>query len=110
MVRKAETADIKKIAAIWGQLHDKHIEIRPDYFNSPTQNQLENEIYKMLLKGEKTFIVSEEDNIIQGYAEIFLDETQESETRTFYKRCFIEQLAVDSEYQRNGVGKSLVLS
>lgn len=35
MIRKAENADIKSIARIYSQLHKKHAEICPDYFNMP---------------------------------------------------------------------------
>lgn len=107
MVRKAETADIESMARIYGQLHKKHVEIRPDYFNMPKRSFFESSLAETLSNGERELIVYEKNGMIQGYAEFFIHEICESETRTFYRRCFIDQLAVDKDWQGNGVGRAL---
>ena len=108
MIRKAENADIKSIARIYSQLHKKHAEICPDYFNMPELSFFESRISETLSQGETSLIVYEQDDKIQGYAEVFVHEIQENENRKVYRRCFIQQLAVDTDCQRNGVGGKLV--
>lgn len=107
MVRKAETSDIESMARIYRQLHEKHVAIRSDYFNMPNLSFFESSLAETLSKGEKELIIYEKNGVIQGYAEFFTHETLENEIRSFYRRCFIDQLAVDTNCQRNGVGKAL---
>lgn len=107
MVRKAKTADIESVAIIYRQLHEKHVGIRSDYFNMPNMSFFESSLEEILSKGEKELIVYEKNGTVQGYAEFFIHEILENEINSFYRKCFIDQLAVNKNCQRNGVGRAL---
>ncbi len=107
MVRKAETDDIESVARIYSQLHKKHVEIRHDYFNMPNRSFFKSSLAETLSKGEKELIVYEKDGAVQGYAEFFIHEILENEIHSFYRKCIIDQLAVDEDCQRKGVGRAL---
>ncbi len=109
MIRFAEKTDIGQIAEIFKQLHLKHCEIRDEDFNVPSDGFYANAIERTMdVKDNLRIAVCVEDGAVKGYSEFFIHEAEESETRKYCKICFIKRLAVDINYQRQGVGSKLI--
>jgi len=107
MIRKANISDIPQLAEIYRQLHIIHCGIRNDYYKMPEDNFFDKDMEKLLKTEGITVLVSEQNSEIAGYALIFFIEKGEPVNHNF-KKCHIEQLAVDEKYRRNGIGTELI--
>lgn len=106
MIRKAEIADTNAVAEIFAQLHNKHIEIRGDFFNNISDEDFLNET-RSLIEGDCDLIVCEEDSVIKGYALVNYV-VQNNFFLNVPERCFVDQLAVKDEFRRQGIGAKLM--
>ncbi len=106
MIRKAEVADTKAVAEIFAQLHNKHIEIREDFFNKLSDSDFLRET-RSLIEGDCDVIVCEEDGEIKGYALVNYV-VQNNLFLNVPERCFVDQLAVKDEFRRQGIGTKLM--
>lgn len=108
MVRTAKNADITQIAEIFRQLHKKHYDMRPEYYNMPEISYFEKSAAEMLADNEKYLAVWDDGGKVCGYAWYYIDEVRENELRKACRRCFVEQLAVDEGCRGHGIGKALM--
>ena len=93
--------EINKIAR---QVHDIHVEWRPDIFVS-VENPVEKERLEELIKNKEIYIIKEE-NII-GYAIVNMKEKNSHGTQ-FRKYLCIEVLAIDETVRGKGYGTKLI--
>ncbi len=106
MIRTAEKADTKAVAEIFAQLHNRHIEIRENYFNRLSESDFIREA-RLLIEGDCDVLVCEEDGEIKGYALVnYL--TQSDTFHTVPLRCFVDHFAVKDDCKRQGVGTELM--
>ncbi len=103
MIRKATADDIKQTAEIYKELHEHHIQIRPDFYRSPDTDFYRNQLAEQL---DYVFVI-EDGGVIQGYAILFVD-LRDDCIHIARKRCYVDQFAVKKEFRRQGIGSKLM--
>lgn len=86
MIRFAEKADEEQISKIFRQSQLKRCDMHKELKTA----------------------VSVENAVIQGCLEFFIQEIKESTVNKYCKKCFIVNIAVDENHQRQGIGSSLI--
>ena len=106
MIRKAENKDYEELIKLVYQVHKLHCENRPDIYvdgNPFPKNYFDN-----MFNDEKSLIlVFEEDKKIVGLLTASIKHNNPisiAKSRTVY---FIEDIVVDNNYRRKGIGKQL---
>ncbi len=107
MIRKAKMSDIPQLAEIYRQLHCIHCEIRSDYYKMPDIDFFEKQMKKFMENEELTVFVYDNNSEIMGYAIILYVEMTEPLNCPF-RKCLIEQFAVNEKFRRKGIGKKLM--
>ena len=103
MIRKATADDINETAEIFRELHEHHIQLRPDFYRSPDAEFYRNQLAEHL---DYVFVI-ENDGVIQGYATVYID-VRDDCIHVARKRCFVDQFAVKKEFRRKGIGSKLM--
>ena len=101
MIRKARVSDIPQLAEIYRQLHIIHCNIRSDYYKMPDDNFFIKDMEKLLKNEELTVFVYDNNSEIMGYAIILYVELTEPLNFPF-RKCLIEQFAVNEKFRRKG--------
>lgn len=108
MVRFAKEKDLDRVNELRKQVNDIHVEGRPDVFKAGFGNEIRN-LAKVILESENSdIIVAERDGIICGMAcvdYVNRPETAYGNARSFYH---VQEIAVDTEFRRQGVAKELL--
>lgn len=108
MVRFAKEKDIDRVNELRKQVNDIHVEGRPDVFKAGFGNEIR-DLAKVILESENCdIIVAERDGIICGMAcvdYVNRPETAYGNARSFYH---VQEIAVDTEFRRQGVAKELL--
>lgn len=108
MVRFAEEKDLEKINELRKQVNDIHVEGRPDIFKAGFCQELR-DFAQILMNDENgDIIVAERDGIICGM--VCVDYVNKPESPYGMARSFyhVQEIAVDENYRRQGVGKELL--
>ena len=97
--------DFEKINLIAKQVHDLHVDWRPDFFVEVEQ-PIPKDYLKELIESKSIYIAKENSNIM-GYVII---SRKENKAHGLYDRkiILIEALGVEKSYQRKSVGKQLM--
>lgn len=103
MIRKATADDINETAEIYKELHEHHIQIRPDFYRSPDTDFYRTQLAEQL---DNVFVIVD-GGVIQGYAILFVD-VRDDCIHVARKRCYVDQFAVKKEFRRLGVGGKLM--
>lgn len=106
MIRKATTADIEQAAEIFRQLHDIHVEAKPDSFRTVPVDFFRSRLKWYVSEENAEVIVSDEGGINAFAAVKILDVS--SEEKMPRKLCYVDCFAVDERCQRQGVGRKLM--
>lgn len=96
--------DFEKINKIARQVHEIHVNWRPDIFVS-VENPVQEERFKNLIENKEIYIIKEEDII--GFAIINIKEKNSHGTH-FRKYLCIEVIAIDEDYRGKGYGTKLI--
>lgn len=108
MVRFAKEKDLDRVNELRKQVNDIHVEGRPDVFKAGFGNEIR-DLAKVILESENSdIIVAERDGIICGMAcvdYVNRPETAYGNARSFYH---VQEIAVDTEFSRQGVAKELL--
>lgn len=106
MIRKVEEKDYEELVKLVYQVHEFHYEHRPDIYVDG--NPLPKEYFENMLNDENALnIVFEEDGKIMGLlmaAKKHNNAIPIARERITY---FIDDIVVDSNYRRKGIGKAL---
>ncbi len=103
MIRKATADDINETAEIYKELHEHHIQLRPDFYRSPDA-----EFYRAQLAEQLDYVfVIEDGGVIQGYAILYID-VRDDCIHIARKRCYVDQFAVKGKFRRQGIGGKLM--
>lgn len=108
MVRFAEEKDLEKVNELRKQVNDIHVEGRPDIFKAGFCRELR-DFARVLMNDENgDIIVAERDGIICGM--VCVDYVNKPESPYGMARSFyhVQEIAVDENYRRHGVGKELL--
>lgn len=107
MIRKAIESDISQINKLLFQVHKVHSDLRPDLFKSGCKKYNDNELLEIINNNEKPIFVYEKDGKILGYAFCVLMDYTSINSLGDYKSIYIDDLCVDKNAQKLGIGKEL---
>lgn len=106
MIRKIEKRDYEKIIKLVYQVHELHYKNRPDIYND--KNPLSKEDFENIINDESTLnFLYEEAGKVLG---IIMTTKKQSKSIPIIKErntYFIEDIVVDNNHRRKGIGKAL---
>ena len=107
-VRRAEKKDIERLLKLLVQVDMVHHNGRPDLFRGPATKYNEEQL-EMIVADDKTpvFVCVTEDDYVLGHAFCIHRQVINDSVLTDVKTLYIDDICVDDEYRRQGVGKML---
>ena len=107
MIRKATHNDIPRILELLSQVTDVHAEGRPDFFIKGKRKYNEEDLLKIINDDTTPVFVCEENDDIKGYAFCVIQDLSQCDNLRPDKSLYIDDICVDENYRRHGVGKKL---
>lgn len=104
-IRIAGSADIAAINIIARQVHDLHVELRPDIY--VCQEEVITEEFFREVSEKGTVLVGELDGTIISYAVCFIREWN-NPVQTKRKVMFVDAVGCDKKYRRCGIGTQMM--
>ncbi len=105
-IRKIKSEDFESISKLVLQVHDLHYKNRPDIYNDI--DPFEKSYFDFLMNDENTIsIVCEIDSKIVGFCVTTIRKPSNNPLLKPRLVAYIEDMCVDSNYRRNGIGKKL---
>jgi len=106
-IRFAVDNDYDKLCPIFKEIHQLHVEQLGNYFND-VDNPFPHNYFKHLIKDDNTsFLIIENDENIMGYAVMVIRETKNLSILVKRKFAYLDDFAIDSKYQKQGLGSAL---
>ena len=107
-IRQATESDILQVARLLYQVQEVHAKGRPDLFNLGARKYTDEELKEIFSDAEnRPVFVAETEGNVRGYAFCILEETSESHSLKGIKTLYIDDLCVDEECRRAGIGSML---
>ena len=107
MIRRAKEKDIEKIGELLMQVCLVHHNGRPDIFKEGRKYS-EKELLNMLSDGSRPILVSTDENDeVMGYCFCIFQQHKDNSVLTDIKTLYIDDLCVDENLRRGGVGREL---
>ena len=107
MIRRAEKKDMERLDALLFQVQELHAEGRPDIFKTGAKKYTDRELLAIINDDTTPIFVYEVDGVIAGYAFCIYQETTENGQLHHRKVLYIDDLCVDAEFRRRGIGAKL---
>ena len=98
-VRRAKLEDFEEINKISTQVHNVHVDLRPDVFKK-VNNSMEGRFEKLL---EEDIILVIEEKEILGYALCMIRDTSPLQQPS--RRFCIEEFGIEENFRRKGIGR-----
>lgn len=95
-----------EIHRLWSQIHGWHAARAPDRYHAVSQPTFES-WYAWAIK-EHEFLTERIDGVLRGYAAIRMVESPGNALVKGRKYAFVDQIVVDADFQRCGVGERLI--
>ena len=107
-IRTAEKRDIPKIMDLLDQVHDLHFKGRPDIFVDGITKYSPEEVEKIISADSFPIYVAvdKKDNVL-GYAFCIIKGNEGGISMTDIKTMYLDDLCVDKEHRKQGIGKML---
>lgn len=107
-IRTAQPKDCPRLLELLQQICALHSEIRPDLFQNGSSKYTVKSLEKLLDDSTRlTFVAVDEQDSVMGYIFcILIDHTSDS-ARCSNKELYIDDLCVDAQYRREGIGDAL---
>lgn len=109
-IRKAEPRDYSGVALLMDELHQMHVEARPDIYRA-LETRMEEKEFTELLETDKRYLYvaeSSETDLILGYGSAQLSVIQNNPLMVDRKMLYIHELVISSEHRGQGTGKLLI--
>lgn len=98
--------EYEQVDRLMGQLHQVHVEGRPDFF-LPLEHPYGRGKYEQLLEDENVIaLAAKEEGKVRGICFVVM---RESSGMVKLRTAYVEDLAVDPDFRRRGLGKALFL-
>ena len=107
VIRKAKFTDIDRLSELLYEVHNLHAEGRPDIFQKGKQKYSKEDLESVLTNGKTPVWVAEEKRKVVGYIFCIYEEVKDHTSLTDRKTLYIDDLCVDKEFRKKGIGKSL---
>ena len=106
MTRKATAADVEQAAEIFEQLHNLHVEARPDSFRTVPIDFFRGRL-EWYVQEENAELLVSDDNGVNAFAAVKILDVA-AEEKLPRRLCYVDCFAVDENCRRQGVGKRLM--
>lgn len=107
-VRKAEKNDLKYIGDLLYQVNKVHSDARPDIFKSGARKYKDEEILAIISNASTpVFVATDEDKVV-GYVFCISKQFVNDNNMTDIKTLYIDDICVDENYRKRGIGRTLV--
>jgi len=107
-VRPAVAGDAHALAALNRFVHEMHAARRPDFFKPTRLEETAAWFRERFHELTTAAWIAEEDGLPVGYVLTFFHERGENAFRRPRRWCEIDQIAVDPEWRRRGIGRALM--
>lgn len=107
-IENATLNDINQIAVIMKEIADIHINARPDVFKEKNIEDLVLDIKESIESKKEWILVAKEENIVKGILICKLKIIENHPNLKDSKVLWIDDLGVNSKFQKQGIGKMLV--
>lgn len=107
-IRKAGRGDLAALQALWQQLDALHARLQPGFFQRPLTPRPAEELTRALASWERTIIVAQLGPVLAGAVSITIVDTPDDPGKTPRRRALVEDLVVDDNQRRGGVGRALM--
>lgn len=108
-VRKAEKQDAPRIAELLCTIAQLHHEGRPDIYRGGGAKYDISAVEKKIEDGnEIIFVAVDENNYVLGYTISKIYTTEDDGIIIGHKKMYIDDVCVDSQYRKHGIGKLLM--
>lgn len=107
MIRFAEEKDLNRVNELRKQVNTMHVKGRPDIFKAGFGKELETYAHQLVQDEQSNILVAEHEGVICGM--VCVRYVNEPETAYGMARnfCMIEEIAVDPQFQHQGIGREL---
>ena len=106
--RKATTNDFNTISILKKLIHNYHSYQKPDFYKNMELPLTKNEFEELLVSRDNFIYVVGSGEKIYGYAITKVISYQANPLIVDHKRLFIDDIIIDPEYQKKGIGKFLM--
>ncbi len=107
MIRRATHNDIPRILELLSQVNDVHAEGRPDFFIKGKRKYEKGELLKIINDDITPVFVCEDNYDVKGYAFCVIQDLSQCDNLRPNKSLYIDDICVDKNYRRHGVGRKL---
>lgn len=107
MIRRAEEKDIKGILDLLIQVDMVHHKGRPDLFKGPATKYNEEQLKDLIRDDNTPVFVCVEDDIVVGHAFCVHKRAVGDNVLTDVKTLYIDDICVDENNRKKGIGKAL---
>lgn len=110
MIRKAQAKDAPRVHALLEDIVKLHHEGRPDIFaGTSPKYDVPALIEKFQKDGEYIFVSVDENDYVNGYVMCLLEEKDDPFfTQRPYRTLYVDDLCVDKNAQKSGIGRALM--
>ena len=108
MIRFAVPEDLSRVNVLRKQVNDLHVEHRPDVFKAGFGQEIADVAAAYMQQEDADVIVCERDGEILGFAMIRYRERPESVFGMAMRYVEVSEFGVDTDHQRQGIGRELM--
>lgn len=107
IIRKAKLTDIDRLSELLYEVHKLHAKHRPDVFKKRKQKYTKKDLESILTNELTPVWVAEEKKQVVGYLFGIYEEIKDHKSMTDRKSLYIDDLCVDKDFRKKGIGRQL---
>lgn len=107
IIRKAKLTDIDRLSELLYEVHKLHARHRPDVFKKRKQKYTKKDLESILTNELTPVWVAEEKKQVVGYLFGIYEEIKDHKSITDRKSLYIDDLCVDKDFRKKGIGRQL---
>ena len=107
IIRKAKLTDIDRLSELLYEVHKLHARHRPDVFKKRKQKYTKKDLESVLTNELTPVWVAEEKKQVVGYLFGIYEEIKDHKSMTDRKTLYIDDLCVDKDFRKKGIGRQL---
>lgn len=107
IIRKAKLTDIDRLSELLYEVHKLHARHRPDVFKKRKQKYTKKDLESVLTNELTPVWVAEEKKQVVGYLFGIYEEIKDHKSMTDRKTLYIDDLCVDKDFRKQGIGRQL---
>ena len=107
VIKAAQKENIEDILRLLVQVNQVHADGRPDLFKAGGTKYTHKSLEEKLAKEDEIIFVAMEDNEVVGYIFCVFEKTEDTVNTYGKKTLYIDDLCVDQNHRRKGIGQSL---